>query len=261
MPKISVIMGVYNTPKEYIILAIDSILNQSYKDFEFVICNDGCTDDTYSFIKEKYKNETKIIWLENKKNEGLAYTLNYCLKEAKGTYIARMDTDDYSYPKRLEKQALVLDTDKTIGVVNSNIDVFDENGIYGERIYNKNITTKDFLYSNPIVHPAVMVRKSAYDLVGGYRDLKKTCRNEDYDLFMRMQCAKVKMYTVQEKLLKFRENKNSYKRRKYRYRINEYQIKVENFRKMGLLPKYYIFCLKPLIVGLIPNKLLKMFRN
>lgn len=260
MPKVSVIMGVFNTQKKYIVMAIDSILSQTFSDFEYIMCNDGCTDDTFEFIKNKY-NDSRIVWIENEKNEGLAYTLNHCLAVAKGEYIARMDSDDFSLPIRLEKQVEILDNNKDIGVINCNINVFDDNGIYGERIYNEYITPKDFLLNNPIVHPAVMVRKSAYNLVDNYRNIDKTFRNEDYDLFMRMQVNKIKMYTIQDKIFNFREDKNSYGRRKYKYRINEYKIKYENFKNMGFLPKYYIFCLKPLLVGIIPRNILKKIRN
>ena len=81
MPKVSVIMGVYNTPKNYINKAIDSILNQSFQDFEFIICNDSCTDDTFDNIQTKYK-DNRIVWIQNDKNRGLAYTLNHCLNVA-----------------------------------------------------------------------------------------------------------------------------------------------------------------------------------
>lgn len=262
MPKISVIMGVYNTKqKSFLKIAIDSILNQTFKDFEFIICDDGSTDNTIEFIQEICKNDDRVIIIKNEKNMGLAYTLNKCLDIANGEYIARMDADDESMLNRFEKQVEILEDNRDIDVVNCNVNVFDYNGIYGERIYNENITRKDFLLSNPIVHPAVMVRKKAYDLVQNYRDIDITYRNEDYDLFMRMQIKNIRMYTIQEKLFNFREDKNSYERRKYKYRVNEYRVKVENFKKMGFLPKYYIYCLKPLIVGFIPMHILKKIRN
>lgn len=260
MPKISVIMGVFNTNKKYISLAIESILNQTYKDFEYIICNDGCTDDTFEYIKSKYK-DSRIVYIENDINRGLAYTLNHCLSKAKGEYIARMDSDDISLNTRFEEQIKVFENNPEIDVVNCNINVFDDEKIYGERIYNEKLTPKDFLLGNPIVHPAVMVRKKAYDKVNGYRDINITYRNEDYDLFLRMQIEGMKMYTLQKKLFNFREDKNSYTRRKYKYRINEYKVKVENFKKLGFLPKYYIYCLKPLIVGIIPVYILKKIRN
>ena len=261
MPKISVIMGVFNTPLEYIDKSIESILNQTFQDFEFIICNDCCSDNTFKYIKNKFGKNSKIIWIENDKNMGLAYTLNHCLKYASGKYIARMDSDDISKQNRFEEQIKIFEKYSDVDVVNCNVDVFDENGIYGERIYDEIISSKNFIKGNPIVHPAVMVKKEAYDSVGNYRDTKFTVRNEDYDLFFRMIINNKKIYTLQKKVFLFRENQQSYSRRKYRYRVNEYIIRKEHFSKLGFLPKYYIYCLKPLIVGIIPISILKKIRN
>lgn len=261
MPKVSVIMGVFNTPIKYVEKSINSILNQDYKDFEFIICNDGCTDNTFEFIKEKYACNEKVVLIDNGENKGLAYTLNHCLEHAKGKYIARMDADDFSHNNRLREQVKILDNNTDIDLVNCNVNVFDDRGIYGERIYNEIIKKEDFLKNNPIVHPAVMFRKQEIEKVGGYRDLPITLRNEDYDLFMRMYAIGTKMYTLQEKVFDFRENNDSYKRRKYKYRINEFLVRLNGFKKLKLLPKGIVYAVKPLIVGLIPIKLIKRMRD
>lgn len=261
MPEVSVIMGVYNTPIKYIKKAIDSILNQTFQNFEFIICNDCCTDDTFEYVKKTYSNNPKIIIIENEVNKGLAYTLNHCIRISKGEYIARMDADDFSHENRFEKQIEFLKRNPKIDLVSCCCNVFDENGIYGERIYRNNVNVRDFLFNQPIIHPAIMVRKTALDIVNNYRDIKKTYRYEDYDLFLRMLIAGQKMYILPDKLFDFREDQNSLKRRAYKYRINEYRVRYENFKKLGLLPKYYLYCVKPLIVGLIPNKVLNNFRN
>ena len=260
MPELSVIMGVFNTPKSYIDKAINSVLNQTFTDFEFIICNDGCTDDTFNYIRHKY-NDNRIVWLENESNRGLAYTLNNCLSYVCGKYVARMDTDDYSREKRFQVQIDYLRAHEDVGVANCNIYVFDDNGVYGERKASEDISIKDFLFSNPIIHPAVMISKKALDRVGGYRDIDMTFRNEDYDMFLRMISKGIKMHTIQEVLFEFREDKDTISRRKYKYRINEYLIKCDNFKKMGMLPKYYLYCLKPLVVGLLPSGILKLVRN
>lgn len=260
-PKVSIIMGVYNTPIKYVYTAIDSILNQTFTDFEFIICNDGCTDDTFKYIKKIYGKNKKIKLIENENNKGLAYTLNHCLKEAEGEYIARMDSDDYSHSDRIEKQVQILDNNKKIGLVNCNVNVFDETGIYNERRYSEVITKTNFLKNNPIIHPAVMFRKSEVMKVNGYRDIKKTLRNEDYDLFMRMFANGTKMCTIQEKIFDFREDKESYKRRKYRYRVNEFLIRIEGFKKLGLYPQGIIYIFKPLVIGLIPYSIQKKLRR
>lgn len=252
MPKVSVIMGVYNTGKKEILeKAINSILNQTFKDFEFIICDDGSTDDTLKLIQEICKNDNRVIIIRNEKNMGLAYTLNKCLEIAKGEYIARMDADDESMLNRFEKQVTVLDMHKEIGVINTNAYLFDEKGNWGKLEYNEFIKKEDFLYNNPIIHPAVMVRKTAYNLVNNYRDLPITLRVEDYDLFMRMFAKGVKMYTIQDILFRYRENKESKQRRKFRYRINEMKIRYYGFRQLRLFPKGIPYVIKPVIAGLI----------
>ncbi len=105
MPKVSVIMGVYNC-KDFQLLdkSIDSILEQTFPDFEFIICNDGSTNETLTVLKEYEKRDPRIKVLSYEKNKGLNYALNYCLKSASGEFIARQDDDDQSDKYRFEKQ-------------------------------------------------------------------------------------------------------------------------------------------------------------
>jgi glycosyltransferase involved in cell wall biosynthesis len=105
--KISILMPVYNGEK-YLREAIDSILNQTFTDFEFLIVDDGSTDNSVEIINS-YQN-SRINLVKNDKNEGLVYTLNRGLSLAKGEYIARMDCDDISLPERLKKQIDFLDS-------------------------------------------------------------------------------------------------------------------------------------------------------
>ena len=110
MPTISVLMGLYNTKnKDYLEKSLNSILNQTYKDFEFIICNDGSTNNCISWAKEIVGSDNRVIFLDNKSNRGLAYSLNRCLEISKGKYIARMDDDDISHLNRFEKQLEYLE--------------------------------------------------------------------------------------------------------------------------------------------------------
>lgn len=253
MPKVSVIMGVYNLTDRLILeKSIFSILNQTFTDFEFIICDDGSDDNTFEIVKDICKNDDRVVLLQNESNKGLAYVLNKCLEHAKGEYIARMDADDESVLERLEKQVEFLDSHPEYGVVTSNADVFDGDVIWKEFIYSEEITKNDFLFNNPIVHGAVMVRKCVYDQMNGYRDIPMTYRVEDYDLFMRICAEGIKIKTLQQKLFKFREDKNAFKRRKYRYRINEARVRFYGFKLLKLYPKGIIYVIKPLIVGLLP---------
>lgn len=253
MPKISVIMGLYNTKcKEYLDKSLNSILNQTYKDFELIICDDGSTNDCIKWAKEIVKNDKRVVFIKNKENKGLAYTLNKCLKIAKGKYIARMDDDDISHIDRFEKQIEYLDNND-VDLVSNNINIFDENGIYNSKKYPRHITKKDFLFNSPIVHPSIMAKKSAFLKVNGYRDIKKTVRVEDYDLFMRMFYVGIKMDIIQEFLLDYRDDRENAKRRKkYKYRINEFKIRIEGFKNLKLMPIGIIYAIKPLILGLLP---------
>lgn len=261
MPKISVIMGIYNTPsKKMLKKSLDSILNQTYKDFELIVCDDGSSNDCVKWAKEICQSDNRVKFIKNNKNSGLAYTLNHCLKEAKGDYIARMDDDDESHLDRFEKQIQYMEKNKDVGLVGSNMNLFDdERGIWGLRKYDENVKKEDFLYRVAVAHPTIMARKQSYDVVGGYRDLPKTLRVEDYDCFMRMFAKGVKMYNFQKPLLNYREDSRGAKKKKYKYRFNEMWVRYYGFKNMGLLknPKNYIYVIKPLIAGLIPQKIIK----
>ena len=256
--KISVLMGIYNTrSKEILEQSINSILNQTFKDYEFIICDDGSTNNCLKWAKEICGEDKRVVFLENEKNMGLAYTLNKCLKYAKGEYIARMDDDDESYLDRFEKQVNFLDTHPEFGLVGSNIQLFDSNGVWGERKYKQIPKKEDFLYRVAIPHPTIMCRRDDLLEVGGYKDEKKTLRVEDYDLFMRMFANGTKIYNFQEPLLKYREDSVGARKKKYRYRFNELRVRYRGFKELKMLPKGYIYVIKPLIAGLIPQSIIK----
>lgn len=261
MCKISVIMGIYNTPKKEILeKSLCSILNQTYRDFEMIICDDGSTNECIKWAKEICNNDKRVVFISNNKNMGLAYTLNHCLKHAKGEFIARMDDDDEAHIDRFEKQINFLEENKDIGLVASNVNLFDDKrGIWGIRKHKEYVRKEDFLFRVDIEHPTIMVRRSAYNLVDGYRDMLKTLRVEDYDCFMRMFARGVKMYNFQEPLLNYREDSFAAKKKKYKYRFNEMWVRYNGFKELGLLSiKNYIYVVKPLIVGFIPQKIIKL---
>lgn len=263
MPKISVIMGICNTKsKKYLEISINSILSQTYKNFELIICDDGSSNGCVKWAKEICKNDNRVLFIKNDTNRGLAYTLNHCLKYARGEFIARMDDDDFSHIDRFEKQINVLEKNRDIDLVSCNINLFDDNGVYNSLIYPANIQNKDFLFNSPIVHPAIMARKSAFDKVGGYKDCKHIIRVEDYDLFMRMKSVDIKMYVIQDILFDYRDDReNSIRRKKYKYRINEFLVRLDGFKKLHLFPKGLIYAFKPLIVGILPINVIRKIRK
>ena len=252
-------MGIYNSRSEEILRkSIESILNQTYSNFELIICNDGSTNECLKWAKNICKNDDRVIFIENKENKGLAYTLNHCLEIADGEYIARMDDDDISHFDRFEKQIDFLQKHSDYGLVGSNMNLFDSSGIWGKREYKEYVKKEDFLFRVAVAHPTVLARKEAYEKVNGYRDLPKTLRVEDYDCFMRMFARGVKMYNFQEPLLNYREDAFGAKKKKYKYRFNEMHVRYNGFKELGITSiRKYIYIFKPLIVGLIPQKLIK----
>jgi len=195
-------------------------------------------------------------------NHGLAFSLNACIDEAKGKYIARMDADDISYPERLMKQKKFLDKYQEYSWVGCNIDVFDQNGVWGERKMPEFPIEQDYLRFSPYAHPTVMYRASIFDTNEGYVASKETLRCEDYEIFMRLRRAGLKGANIQDKLLAYRENKDSYKKRSFRHRWNEAKCRYRNFKALGiLLPKGWIYVLRPIAACAIPYWLLAWYKR
>lgn len=183
MPKVSVILPAYNAEK-YIKEAIDSILSQTFQDFELLVLND-CSKDRTEEIIRSYADE-RIVYLKNEKNMGVAATLNKGLAAAKGEYVARMDADDISLPERFARQVEYLDAHPAVAVVGSALEIFGED-VPGEiRRFSENPKQMkvDLLFSSGLAHPSVMIRRSVIRDLGGY-DLEFEGL-EDYELWCRV---------------------------------------------------------------------------
>jgi len=183
-PKVTVLMPVYNGEK-YLNEAIESILNQTYKDFEFLIINDGSTDNSVKII-ESY-NDPRIHLVHNEKNLKLIASLNKGLNIAKGEYIARMDCDDVSLPDRLLKQVQYLDNHPDVGVLGCGTKNVDENLntiSEPERPLTYLQNKWKLLFSSTLMHPSVMYRKELILKYGGYSH--EFIHAEDYDLWSRL---------------------------------------------------------------------------
>jgi glycosyltransferase EpsE len=261
MPKVSVIMGVKNASLR-MDKSIKSIVQQSFSDWEFIICDDGSTDDTYEKLLDWHKKDKRIIPIKNEKNIGLAATLNHCIEYCKGEYIARMDDDDLSDSSRLEKQVQFLDEHPEYSFVSSNYRVYDDENIYEPISQIEKPKKEDFLWNSCFVHPATMFRACALKEVGGYRVAKETYKAQDYDLFMRLYSRRMYGYNIQEPLFYYYINPQIKKKKlKYRYRINEAIIRYKGFKALNLLPKGVPFIIKPIIVGLIPIQILELLKR
>lgn len=253
MPKISVIMGIYNCA-DTLSDAINCIINQTEKDWELIMCDDGSSDNTYEIaLQHKKKYPDKIIVLRNEHNLGLNETLNKCLRIAKGKYIARMDGDDLCVPNRFELEMHILENKPEIAVVSSDMQFFDETGTWGYISHPTNPTKYDLIKDTPFCHAACMVRKEAFDKVKGYSVDKRLLRVEDYHLWMKMYAAGYRGYNIQEPLYQMRDDKNAYNRRKFKYRINETYVKFQIIKAFNLPISNYLLALRPIAVGLLPT--------
>lgn len=253
-PRVSVIMGVYNGA-ETLKRAVDSILAQTYTDWELIICDDGSVDNTYKIALECKQNDSRIKVIQNKKNMRLAYSLNQCLKIAKGEYIARMDADDISLPQRFERQVEYLDLHPEMAVVGTAALVFDENGDkLVRRLSDEYPMRKKANWSVPFKHVTIMMRKSAYDLLGGYRVCPETMRAEDLDLWYRFRMAKLEGYNMQEPLVRICERTQDFKRRSVKAAMGIVRVHKRYFKLLKIPHKYDFLIYKSLISALLPKK-------
>lgn len=206
-PKVTVLMSVYNGEK-YLREAVDSILNQTFKDFEFLIINDGSTDKTLDIL-QSYK-DPRIRIVNNKKNIGLTKSLNKGLKIAKGEYIARMDADDVSLPKRLQFQVNLMNKNKDTVLCGTNTLSINETGekISGPWWQDSLLPMEwQILLSNPIAHPTAMIRKNF--IINQFQPIYRTIVNaEDYDLWCRL-VLRGKIERLNKVLLFYRLRKDS----------------------------------------------------
>ncbi|CAD7289460.1 Undecaprenyl-phosphate 4-deoxy-4-formamido-L-arabinose transferase [Campylobacter majalis] len=233
---ISVVMPVYNAQK-YLDEAIQSILNQTYKNFEFIIINDGSSDESLNII-QKYKKQDERIVLINRQNKGLVYSLNEGIKISKGKFIARMDADDISLNNRLELQLKFM-LENNLDICGGDFVYMDENG--GDISISIVAKTKDEIaiaMTNTIAfaHPSVVI-KTEFLLKNNllYQDKKA----EDIDLWARMYNFGAKFGNVNEIVLRYRVVSTSLSHSKDKLKILK-QDAIETFNSFALQNKNQI---------------------
>jgi glycosyltransferase involved in cell wall biosynthesis len=203
-PEVSIVMSVYNG-EPYLHESIESILDQTFTDFEFIIIDDGSTDNSRNII-EMY--EDKRIKLFSQENRGLAKSLNWGISKARGKYIARMDADDFSFPDRLEKQFSFLEENPNCVASGTNADIIDEenNFVYTSKIDTDWLKIKEKLPIIPFFHSSVIFRKDIFFAVEGYPE--NMLRAQDLVLFNKMT-KHGQLRNLEEVLIKYRIVSNS----------------------------------------------------
>jgi glycosyltransferase involved in cell wall biosynthesis len=206
-PKVSVIMPAYNA-QMYIKHAIDSILNQTFSDFELIIINDGSTDKTEEIINSY--NDSRIINVYNHDNFGLSYSLNLGIRKASGEYIARMDADDISAQDRFKDQLAFMQKNPKIDILGSSVFVIKDNG-KSKGILNRPTTHTEIkwfsLFSTPMYHPTIMARAEV--LKNNPYSLNLS-NSEDYELWSRLLfTSSIYFANLKKPLLYYRSFDNS----------------------------------------------------
>lgn len=211
---ISVIMSVYNEEKG-VSEAIESILNQTYKNFEFIIIDDGSTDKSYEVIKNFAKKDDRIIFMKNKNNLGLTRTLNKAIRRSRGEFIARQDADDVSLPKRFEIQLDFLKKNPNYSFCGCNgfIKQTNEDLL---KFFEFNDIVKNLIIKNCFYHSTIIIRKIVFNKFGLYNE--KYLYSQDYEFFCRLiykekikaKNLKIKLMIIDQpslKLLNMKRNK------------------------------------------------------
>ena len=213
-PAISVVMSVYNGQR-YLAQAVESVLAQTFRNFEFIIIDDGSTDRTAAILADYAKRDARIRIISHE-NKGRATSLNIGIDVARSGYIARMDADDACLPDRFQQQLDFLEAHPDVGIVGGAVEVVNGNGQLLRRIKPPTGDAEirsTMLTGNPMWHPTILMRRQHVLAVRGYR--KQFLDTDDYDLWLRMiercQIANLEAYVLQ-------------------YRIHANQVSVRNMR-------------------------------
>lgn len=205
---VSVLMSVYNETIEQLDKAVQSILNQTFDAFEFIIVMDNPDRmDLEQYLSKIVMIDNRVAVVKNEKNIGLARSLNIAAQFSVGKYLARMDADDISERKRLEKQYECIELGQYDLVCSSCCYIDDDENVIGhKRKMSDDDLTRHLIYYCTITHPTVMMSRDAFDKVGGYRNFP--C-SQDYDLWLRFFESGSKMHLIDEELVQYRLRENS----------------------------------------------------
>lgn len=249
--------------------AINSIINQTYKDWELILCDDGSTDDTLKIAKDYEAAYDNILVIENSHNKGLPASLNHCIEYAQGDYIARMDGDDISLPRRFEAEMSIFESHPEYAIVSCAMINFDESGDWGVQRKPEYPTKISFVYDSPFCHAPCIMRKEALASVGNYTVRDDLRRGQDYYLWHKFYCHGYKGYNLQEPYYKMRDDEAAAARRgfnmSYWQRVKRsmmfYRVKKEIFKNLELPIKYRLLTFRPVLVALLPRTLYSLMHK
>ncbi len=260
---ISVLMGVYYQKDSLALLerSVDSILSQTLTDLEFVICDDGSKDSVRRYLEKKAENDHRVRLVRPGACLSLPEKLNVCLRESRGEWIARMDDDDYAYPDRLERQMQYLNEHSEISFVGCSARLCCGGEVVGERRFPEFPDVRDFYFSQPFLHPALLFKRQVLETVNGYSEDMRCRLCEDYDLLLRLYYAGYQGANMPDVLFDYTIPPTAKGNRRMKHRWNEVVIRFIRFRELGRLPQALPWVVKPIIVGALPENLLAYLKK
>ena len=260
---VSVAMGVcYRRQRTQLLQrAVDSILHQAYANLEFLICENGSTEEAKALLARYAQEGRRVRLIDGSGANLLAEKLNRCIQEAKGQWIARQDDDDWSRPDRLEKQLDFLRREPQYGFVGAWVELEQDGEIVGVRSFPQTPEVRDFRFVQPFIHPTIVFRKECLETVGGYSESKHCHGCEDYDLLLRLYQAGFRGANLSDPCFTYHLPPGRRSNRNASMRLNEVIVRWERFRSLGMLPGALPYVIKPVLVGLIPPVLLSRVKN
>ena len=257
-PVVSVIMATFNEPVRYIKESIESILNQTFTNFEFIIIDDSTNPETIEAINS-YAEDDRIIIIREKSRMGFTRALNEGLKMAKGQFIVRMDGDDISLKNRLEKQLEYLISHKEIDILGGNMLIINESGtVVSQRNYPTNGLSLQFsaIFRSPVAHPTVMFRRS---IVENHLFYDETfTKAEDTEYWFRLRNKGFTIANLPVNLLRFRISGDLAKKRSYEHFSYNFKARYKNFSW-----KYFYVDIPSILATrcyvFIPKKLISLY--
>lgn len=262
-PGISVLMGtLYRRPEIGLLQrSVESILAQTYTDFEFLICDDGSTQAAKTYLEQVAAGDDRVRLVRREGCLDLAKKLNLCLAAAGGRYIARMDDDDWSYPDRLEREAAYLDSHAETAFVGCSVELEQDGKPAGSRQLPEAPEVRDFLFVQPFVHPALMFRSQVLQGAAGYSQARWCVGCEDYELLLRLYQGGHRGVNLREAALRYTLPPKGSPGRPMGLRLNEVRTRYRRFKTLGLLPRALPYVVKPVMVGLLPARILEPLKQ
>ena len=270
MPELSVIMPTYNEDIEALKTCVQSVLQQTFSEFEFLIVVEPGEKNLF-FLEDLAIADSRVTIIANEVKLGVSESRNRALSVSTGKYVSLIDGDDYCDVTRFEKQIAFLEFHPDVSLVGSNMSLIDENNhIIGERNYPETFDEikNRFLYTMTVANPTVTVRRKDIEDIGFY-DSEFT-KAEDFELWLRFLANHKKMHNLQEKLVYYRTPTNQNEKRGRVHWQNNYIARKRYskliwpiHKRMGSLLMYFMICNMPngLIDRLMNMTMLSKFRN